>query len=79
MVKDGTYEVLKDIPLDKKGEKVIKKGTMVNRVKGVFSIDGNMLIQSYQEDFEDLIKNESQTGWKYICPVKMKEAFKTNF
>lgn len=70
---DKMYEVIKDIPLT--GGSAIKKGTSIYNIHGVYYMDGGMLPESYQEDFAMLIERESVTGWKYIVPIKHREAF----
>ena len=73
-MEDKKYEILKDIKLTNGSS--IKKGTFVYNIQGVYFMDGGMLPQAYQEDFDELIKTEEKTGWKYITPVHEREAFK---
>ena len=56
-VKDGRYLIAKDIPLDPKGETVIKKG---------------LLSPDYQYDFRELFKSEAKNGWNYVVPANPK-------
>jgi len=74
MKKDARYEVIKAIPLG--GDKEIPVKTAIYRTHGVYYMDGGLLPQSYQEDFDKLIEHEEVNGWNYICPIKTREAFK---
>lgn len=76
MKKDAVFEILKDIPIG--GGKFIKKGSTLNRTHGVYYLEGNLLAKDYQEDFDNLIEQESLTKWNYICPIVTKVAFDTN-
>jgi uncharacterized Zn ribbon protein len=71
---DKMYEVVKDIPLT--GGSSIKKGTSIYNIHGVYYMDGGMLPEAYQEDFDMLIIEEATHGWNYIVPIKHREAFK---
>ena len=73
-MEDKMYEVIKDIPLT--GGSAIKKGTSIYNIHGVYYMDGGMLPEAYQADFEMLISNERVNGWNYIVPIKHREAFK---
>ena len=64
---------MKDIPIT--NGKSIKKGTLITRTHGMYYMEGGMLPNDYQEDFDRLIANEETTGWNYIVPVKEKVAF----
>lgn len=71
-VKDGRYLVAKDIPLDQKGEKVIKKGREIYLTHGVFYLDSVLLSSDYQYDFRKLFTNEAKNGWNYVVPANPK-------
>lgn len=71
-VKDGRYLIAKDIPLDKKGEKVIQKGRELYLTNGVFYLDSILLSPDYQYDFRELLKREVKTGWNYVVPANPK-------
>jgi hypothetical protein len=42
----------------------------------VFYLDGGMLSKDYQQDFSGLVYAEEHTGWNYLRPVIVKEAWK---
>lgn len=67
-MKNSKYVVLKDIPLDKNGERVIKQGTEISVTHDCVYMNGGLLSMEWQEDFVRLIKNEEKNGWKYIHP-----------
>ena len=71
-VKDGRYLIAKDIPLDPKGETVIKKGREIYLTNGVFYLDSILLGPDYQYDFRELFKNEAKNGWNYVVPANPK-------
>ena len=71
-VKDGRYLIAKDIPLDPKGETVIKKGREIYLTNGVFYLDSVLLGPDYQYDFRELFKNEVKNGWNYVVPANPK-------
>ena len=71
-VKDGRYLINKDIPLDRTGEKKIKKGAELYLVNGVFYLEGNLLQEDYQYDFRELLTREAETGWNYVVPANPK-------
>lgn len=68
---DKIYQLEKDIPIV--GGKSFKKGTRVYDIHGLYYLDEGMLPNDYQEDFRQLIENESKNGWNYIVPIKIKE------
>ena len=68
MKPDAQFIIIKDIPL--RGGDVIKRGTDVYRIHGNYYMDGGLLPESYQEDFDSLIEHENKRGWKYIQPIK---------
>jgi hypothetical protein len=70
MKKDQHYVVIKPIPIG--GTKTIPVDTDINRTHGVYYMNGNLLPQDYQEDFDMLIEREEQTKWTYLCPVNKK-------
>ena len=76
MKKDQKFTVIKAIPLG--GGKEIPKGTAIYRTHGVYYMDGGLLPQSYQEDFDNLIEQESCTGWKYVSPVTESTAYQND-
>lgn len=76
MKQDQHYVVIKPIPLG--NEKYIPKDTDINRIHGVYYMNGVILTQDYQSDFDNLIEREEKTGWKYICPVNEKIAFRNS-
>lgn len=69
-MKEGKYLIAKDIPLDRRGEKVIKKGIELFYIHGGFYLGNNLVGQDYQEDFRHLLDLETRTGWNYLVPVK---------
>ena len=71
-VKDGRYLVAKDIPLDPKGEQVIKKGREIYLTNGVFYLDSILLSPDYQYDFRRLFTKEANEGWNYVVPANPK-------
>ena len=73
MKQDKEFQVIKSIPLG--NDKFIEKGTMITRTHGVYYMNGGMLSQAFQEDFDALIEKEQVTGWEYICPIVKKRAF----
>lgn len=73
MKEDRTFVINKPIPLG--GGKEIAKGTTITRTHGVYYMDGGMLPNDFQEDFDHLISKESKSGWNYIVPVTVKRAF----
>ena len=73
MKQDKEYQIIKAIPLG--NGKEISKGTMITRTHGVYYMNGGMLPQDFQEDFDQLISREEQDGWNYIVPIKTKRAF----
>ena len=73
MKEDKKYLLEKDIPLA--NGKKIAKGTTITRTHGVYYMDGGLLPQDYQEDFDQLISNEEMYGWNYLVPVVKKRAF----
>lgn len=73
MKQDKEYQIMKSIPLG--NGKEISKGTMITRTHGVYYMNGGMLPQDFQEDFDMLIEKEEIDGWNYICPIVKKRAF----
>jgi len=73
MKPDKEYTILKAIPLG--NGKEIAKGTMITRTHGVYYMNGGLLPQDFQEDFDSLIEKEEYEGWNYICPIVKKRAF----
>lgn len=71
-VRDGRYLIAKDIPLDPKGQNVIKKGREIYLTNGVFYLDSILLGPDYQMDFRKLFKNEAENGWNYVVPANPK-------
>ena len=67
-MKNSKYVVLKDIPLNKEGTKVIQKGNEVSVTHDCIYLNGGLLPPDYQEDFRILITNEEKNGWKYLHP-----------
>lgn len=73
MKKDQQYVIIKDIPLGK--DKSIPVNTDINRIHGVYYMNGVILTPDYQADFDNLIEYEEDHGWKYIAPVKQRVVF----
>lgn len=73
MKKDQQYVIIKDIPLGK--DKSIPVNTDINRIHGVYYMNGVILTPDYQSDFDNLIEYEEDHGWKYIAPVKQRVVF----
>jgi hypothetical protein len=79
---DRDYIVVKDIPLNKEGTKVIPTDTSITcrTVMGhrVYYMNGGQLSNDYQVDFDNLIDYESKNGWNYLVPIKEKVAFQND-
>ena len=73
MKKDQHFLVIKPIPLG--GEKYIPTDTEVNRIHGVYYMNGVIVTPDYQEDFDALIEHEEVHGWNYLVPVKIKTMY----
>lgn len=73
MKKNAQYVILKEITV--KGGKSIPVDTKITVTNGCVYMDGGLLPKDYQEDFTALIEEEEETGWKYLVPVREKEAF----
>lgn len=67
------YVVIKPIPLSGGGS--IPLNASVYRTQGVYYLEGGLLPQEYQEDFDRLIEHEEIHGWKYVSPIKDKVVF----
>jgi hypothetical protein len=39
-------------------------------------MNGVILTEDYQQDFDNLIEREERTGWKYITPIRQKTMFR---
>ena len=76
MKQDKRFLVIKEIPI--KGGKNIPVNTSIYRTHGVYYMDGGLLPNDYQKDFDALIEHEEETGWKYISPVKTRTAFQND-
>lgn len=76
MKKDQRFVIIKAIPL--KDGKSIPVNTSIYRTHGMYYMDGGLLPQDYQEDFDDLISQEEKSGWKYISPVTITEAWRND-
>lgn len=63
---DKKYRVVKPIPLF--NGSTIPVNSAIYEIHGNYYMDGGLLPESYQEDFHNLIKHESQNGWKYLRP-----------
>lgn len=70
MKPDANFKIIKDIPL--RNGNVIKEGTDIYRIHGVYYLDSGILPKDYQTDFDMLIDAESKRGWKYIAEFKDK-------
>ena len=66
MVKEGKYTLVKDIPLG--GDEKIKAGTSIYLTEGVFYMEGGLLDQGFQEDFRNLLEQETKYGFNYLKP-----------
>lgn len=73
MQKNAQYVVVRPIPLG--GGKEIPVNTAIYRTHGVYYMDGGLLSEAYQQDFDRLIEQESVNGWKYLSPVKTKTLY----
>ena len=73
MKQDKRFLVIKDIPLY--GGKKRPVNTSIYRTHGVYYMDGGLLPEDFQQDFDSLIEKEELNGWKYLSPVKTKTAF----
>lgn len=76
MKPDKRYVIIKSIPLI--GGSVIPVNTLITRTHGMYYIEGGLMPESYQKDFDNLISHEEQNGWKYISPIREKEMFKVD-
>lgn len=74
MYENKVYDIVRNIPL--KGGRMISSGKRISFIHGVFYLDGGMLSKEYQEDFRGLVYAEEHTGWNYLRPVIVKEAWK---
>ena len=73
MRQDQQYVVIKPIPLGR--DKFIPVDTDINRIHGLYYMNGIILTDDYQQDFENLISREEVRGWEYITPIKQKTMF----
>lgn len=73
MKKDQQYVVVKAIPLG--GGKTIPVNTDINRIHGMYYMNGVILTTDYQEDFDLLISAEEKNGWNYISPITQRIVF----
>ena len=73
MREDKQYVVIKSIPIC--GGKYIPVNSEISRIHGVFYLNGVILTNDYQEDFNLLIDSEEKDGWKYLSPIKQKVVF----
>lgn len=73
MKQDKEFIIEKAIPLA--NGKEIAKGTLITRTHGVYYMEGGLLPNDFQQDFDRLIEKEEQTGWNYIVPLKKRRAF----
>ena len=73
MKRDQQYVVIKAIPLG--GDKNIPVNTDINRIHGMYYMNGVILTNDYQQDFDNLIEYEERNGWKYIAPIHQKTMF----
>lgn len=75
MKPNAKYLVIKPIPLKPfNGEtKEIPINTAIYRTHGVYYMNGGLLSQAYQEDFDMLIEEEEKNGWHYLTPVTFTE------
>lgn len=73
-MKDGRYEVVKDIILQS-GREMFKKGIIIYRTNGVYYTERGMLPPEYQDFLRDFMKEEEDLGWEYICPLKTSVAY----
>lgn len=74
MKQDQQYVVTKAIPLGR--DKFIPVDTDINRIHGLYYMNGVILTEDYQQDFDNLIEKEERTGWKYITPIRQKTMFR---
>ena len=73
MRQDQQYVVIKPIPLGR--DKFIPVDTDINRIHGLYYMNGIILTEDYQQDFDNLISREEVRGWEYITPIKQKTMF----
>ena len=73
MQKNAQYVVIKAIPLG--GGRQIPVNTSIYRTHGMYYMDGGLLSEAYQQDFDRLIEHESVAGWNYLSPVKTKTLY----
>lgn len=76
MKADKRFLVIKEIPLY--GGKTIPVNTSIYRTHGVYYMDGGLLPEDFQEDFDALIEHEENTEWKYLSPVITRTAFRND-
>jgi hypothetical protein len=74
MKPDKKFLVIKAIPLY--GGKTIPVNTVIYRTHGVYYMDGGLLPEDYQQDFDRLIETEETKRWNYLSPVITRTAYK---
>lgn len=74
MKRDQQYVVAKAIPLG--GDKFIPVNTDINRIHGVYYMNGVILTPDYQSDFDRLIEKEEEYGWNYLAPIRSRTMFR---
>jgi hypothetical protein len=76
MKADKRFLVIKAIPLY--GGKTIPVNTNIYRTHGVYYMDGGLLPEDFQQDFDALIEREEEKGWNYLSPVVTRTAFRND-
>ena len=56
--------------------KFIPVDTDINRIHGLYYMNGVLLTEDYHQDFDNLIEKEERTGWEYITPIRQKTMFR---
>ena len=68
MKKNAQYVVVKAIPIS--GGEEIPVNTSIYRTHGMYYMDGGLLSEAFQRDFDELIEHETIHGWNYLSPVR---------
>lgn len=72
MKENAKFIVVKPIPIRQSyngyGKSEIPVSTVIYRTHGMYYMDGGLLPEDYQEDFDVLIENEEKNGWNYLRP-----------
>lgn len=73
MKKNAQYVVVKAIPIS--GGEEIPVNTSIYRTHGMYYMDGGLLSEAFQRDFDELIERETINGWNYLSPVRTRTLY----